>query len=272
MQVKRAETEKAARVGEREAARTVLRREVRAAAAGATGEEAFFDRLREAGVLVRVRYSERNPDQVTGLAVAWPSQLTAAGQPVFYSGGKLGPDLTWPHLSSRWTNNTTPDIGRLSAGQIVDGITNRFTTFTAGETADVITATGDVLNAVARRAEGIRGVGPHHESAARYQRSVRDPEDRRPAPSAGGGELRAIARMLAVSPRTPATDLVVALLRLLDIIGQHRTDQGRMVQADAVMAAKQHLTASPVPPVSVAAQSATLQAWVATTTQPGLRR
>jgi hypothetical protein len=76
-----------------------------------------------------------------------------------------------------------------------------------------------------------------------------------------------IARMIAAGPRTPAIDLIVALLRLLDVVGQHRTNQGQLVQAEAATAARQHLTptlaASPV--VAARAQA------VVPVARPGLR-
>jgi hypothetical protein len=266
VQVKRAESEKAARVGEREPARTILRREVRAAAAGASDGDGFFAGLRDAGVLVKIRYSERDPGVVTGFAVGWPSQLTADGQPVFYSAGKLGPDLTWPQLASRWTDTTITAHGQ-SAGRLVDGIARRFTGLSAVESADVISASGDVLNAAARRAEGIRGVGPYHDTANRFQRAIRDPDERRPEPSRAGGELRMIARMVATGPRTPTADLVVALLRLLDAIGQYRANQGRYAQVAAVTAARQHLT--PAGTVNTPYQAVPRQE--APVARPGLR-
>jgi hypothetical protein len=65
-----AEEQKAARAGQAEPVPTVLRRQVRIAAAGATTMTEFLDRLRRDGVLVHERHSERNPGQITGYAVA----------------------------------------------------------------------------------------------------------------------------------------------------------------------------------------------------------
>ena len=56
------------------AARAVLRKMVSEAAEQARDEAGFFARLREAGVLVRLRFSETNAGQVTGYAVALPGQ------------------------------------------------------------------------------------------------------------------------------------------------------------------------------------------------------
>ena len=77
----RAETGKAARHGRGEPPRTTLRRHVATAAASAASAEEFFARLDQAGVLVRLRYSTRNPGQVTGYAVALPDDTARNGEP-----------------------------------------------------------------------------------------------------------------------------------------------------------------------------------------------
>ena len=87
----RSESEKADRKRWAETARVTLRREVSTAAAAATDERDFFARLQHAGVLVRTRSSARNPGEITGYAVALPADTTPAGEPVWYSGGKLPP-------------------------------------------------------------------------------------------------------------------------------------------------------------------------------------
>ena len=53
--------------------REVLRARVRAALAGSQGWEEFAGRLRSSGVLVRERYSTRNPSELTGYAVGLPT-------------------------------------------------------------------------------------------------------------------------------------------------------------------------------------------------------
>jgi len=97
----RAETEKAARAGWETPSRVALGREVRAAAGGAQDVEGFFARLRDVGLLVKQRRSERD-GALTGYAVALPDRTGSAGGPVFYSGGKLAADLTLPKLVARW--------------------------------------------------------------------------------------------------------------------------------------------------------------------------
>ena len=97
-----AETAKAQRRGQAEPVRDTLRRSVRTAAAGATTLAEFLDRLRDDGLLVRERHSERTPGELTGYAVASPDSVDPAGKPIYYGGGKLAADLTLPKLRSRW--------------------------------------------------------------------------------------------------------------------------------------------------------------------------
>jgi hypothetical protein len=54
-------------------------------------------------VLVRERFRVKSPGQVSGLSVALPGDTTRAGGPVWYGGGKLAADLSWPKLRQRWT-------------------------------------------------------------------------------------------------------------------------------------------------------------------------
>ena len=81
--------------------RLVLRHLVRAAAAGSSGWEDFTERLRQSGVQLRPRMSERDPGQITGYAVALPGH-SDSGQAIWFGGGKLAPDLTLPQLQRRW--------------------------------------------------------------------------------------------------------------------------------------------------------------------------
>ena len=60
--------------------------------------------LEQAGVVVRRRFSTRNPGQVTGYSVALPGDTAKTGEPVWYGGGKLAADLTLPKLRQRWAD------------------------------------------------------------------------------------------------------------------------------------------------------------------------
>jgi hypothetical protein len=79
-----------------------LRRLVAAAAAGARSEPEFFAALDNRKLLVRLRHSTHNPGEVTGYAVGLDGDTTAAGDQIWYGGGKLAPDLSLPKLRRRW--------------------------------------------------------------------------------------------------------------------------------------------------------------------------
>jgi hypothetical protein len=112
----RAEQEKARRAGRPEAPRTVLRRQVEAAAAAARSEREFFGGLAARGLTVRLRHSPSRPGEVTGYAVSLPGDLSASGGPVWYGGGKLAADLSLPKLRRRWPTGH----GRLSGREMRD--------------------------------------------------------------------------------------------------------------------------------------------------------
>jgi len=95
-----AETAKAERRGDREPVRDTLRRSVRTAGSSSLGQ--FLDRLRGDGVLVRERFSERIPGQITGYSVALPGRSDPGGRPIYFGGGKLAADLTLLKLLRRW--------------------------------------------------------------------------------------------------------------------------------------------------------------------------
>jgi len=116
-----AEMQKAARRGQAEPVRDTLRRSVRTAAAGAASLGEFLERLRDDGLLVRERMSERNPGEITGYAVAMPDAVDPGGQPIYYGGGKLAADLTLPKLRRRW-DVATPDGDSPQASRETGGL------------------------------------------------------------------------------------------------------------------------------------------------------
>ncbi|MFE0453097.1 relaxase/mobilization nuclease domain-containing protein [Streptomyces sp. NPDC058914] len=94
------ETEKAARRGLQETARETLQRTVREAAAAATSDSDFFDRIGAAGVRVQQRIA---PDgNITGYSVALPGDRDGRQQPVWFSGSRLAADLSLPRVRERW--------------------------------------------------------------------------------------------------------------------------------------------------------------------------
>ncbi|MGW7004485.1 relaxase/mobilization nuclease domain-containing protein [Streptomyces sp. NPDC054933] len=101
-----AERHKAGRQGRERTAREELRETVRRAVAGATSEQEFFDRLGAAGLLVRRRLAPSG--DLLGYKVALADDRNKDGEPVFYPGSKLAPDLSLPRIRERWSQDSAP--------------------------------------------------------------------------------------------------------------------------------------------------------------------
>ncbi|MBF5082386.1 relaxase/mobilization nuclease domain-containing protein [Quadrisphaera sp. INWT6] len=229
----RAETEKAQRDGRSETPRVMLRRAVSSAAAVTDSPEAFLAELRAAGVLVNLRYSEVDPEKVTGYSVAWPGDHTADGAPVYFGGSKLAPELSWARLGARWQQPVLAPRAEASAvdgtgwaperdsspvavpgpsreldpsrrRDALDGATAAIVSagqvLSGGGPAsagadDIAAAAGDVIAVTGRLVEG-RADGYLSRIGDRYQRAARVPWARRPEPSATAAVLRRAAREL----------------------------------------------------------------------------
>lgn len=201
----RAETEQTRRQRRSEEPRVTLRRQVATVAAMADSEAAFFSQLRADGLLVRERFSRRDPGEVTGYAVALLGHVNRQGRPVWFGGGRLAADLTLPKLRHRWTGmaaapeHTAVERNAAWSEAIVVSrqATERLRSCGVGSpvAADIAWATADVLRVTARKLGG----GPKrllHCAADAYDRAARVPYARIPASTAGNG-LRAVARILA---------------------------------------------------------------------------
>ncbi|MFF4820742.1 relaxase/mobilization nuclease domain-containing protein [Kitasatospora sp. NPDC001309] len=90
---------KAERTGRTETPRESLREAVRQAVAGAAGEEEFFTRLREAGLRVKLRNAPSG--DVLGYSVALPGDRNRDGEPIWFPGSTLAPDLSLPRIRRR---------------------------------------------------------------------------------------------------------------------------------------------------------------------------
>ncbi|MEU2774648.1 relaxase/mobilization nuclease domain-containing protein [Streptomyces sp. NPDC007162] len=99
-----AERHKAERQGRERTAREELRETVRRAVAGARSDEEFFDRLAAAGLLIRQRVAPSG--DLLGYKVALPDDLNKDGDPIFYPGARLAPDLSLPRIRERWSGDT----------------------------------------------------------------------------------------------------------------------------------------------------------------------
>ena len=262
----RAESEKAARRGLAEAPRITLRRQVTTAAAAAGSEGEFFARLDQAGVLVRKRFSVTNSGQVTGYSVALPGDTTTKGGPVWYGGGKLAADLSWPKLRQRWTpHRITPGAAGLTAAErnaAWDHATRAAADAAAhiramarthpAAAADAAWATSGTLHVAA----AVLGSRILRQAADAYDRDARPPYGRIPPPSPAGNQLRQAARLLSAfagltgdRSMTPIV-LITRLAALAEAVAELRDAQQHAAQAAAARAAAErlHAAAHPAPP------------------------
>ena len=261
----RAEHEKARRTGRPEPARITLKRHVATAAAAAASEPEFFARLQQAGVLVRTRLSTRTPGQVTGYAVALPHDTTRTGAPVWYSGGKLAPDLTLPKLRHRWQpaigtgpipgghltwheRNAIWEHAARTAAHATEQIRRLGATDPAAA-ADAAWAAADTL----RAADAALPSRVIRQAADSYDRAARGPHGRIPRPTPVGNSLRDTARLLSAlgmvtGDRTPtAIALILRLAALAETIADLRHLQQRAAQAAAARTAAERLRAAASP-------------------------
>ena len=262
----RAENEKAARRGLEEALRVTLRRQVTTAAASANSEQEFFARLDQAAVLVRKRFSVKNPGQVTGYSAALPGDTTKDGGPVWYGGGKLAADLTWPKLQQRWTpHRATPGAGRLTAEQR-NAVWDHATRVAADAAAqiralawtdpaaatDAAWATSDALHVAA----AMLGSRILQQAADAYDRAARPPYGRIPPPTPAGNRLRQAARIMSAftyltHDRSLALVVLITRLAVLaEAVAELRESQQRAAQAAAALRAAERLYAATRPAVA----------------------
>jgi hypothetical protein len=259
----RAENEKAGRRGLDEAPRVTLRRAVSVAAASSVTVEEFFARLQAAGITVRQRYSTNNPGQVTGYAVALNGDVNKDGKPVWYSGGKLAADLTWPKLALHWhparqvTDIELTDAERAAlfedAAKAAANATEHIRAFAAtspGAAADAAQAAADTLHVAADTlhvAAAILHSRPLRQVANFYERAAREPFGRIPPPTKAGNQLRQAARVMAACAhlsgnRTSTWAIVIVrLAALAEAVAELRDAQQRAAQARAALTAARQL-------------------------------
>ena len=211
-------------------------------------------------MLVRVRYSTRNPGQVTGYAVALADDTARAGGPVWFGGGKLAADLSLPKLRARWegASGTAQPRAQLTAeernaiwdhaARTVQEARDRIRLCAATDPAaasDAAWAAADALHAAA----AVLGSGVIRQAADSYARAARIPYARIPRPTRAGASLRQAARLLARTtltgqqPSAAHAGLVAQLVSLVETVTELRQAQQHAAQAAAARRAAQHLHA-----------------------------
>ncbi|NJP43241.1 relaxase/mobilization nuclease domain-containing protein [Actinacidiphila epipremni] len=88
-----AERAKAERLGRPVTSREWLREQAYAVLAAVGSEQEFFDVLGSLGITVNKRLGPKS-GEVTGYSLAAPGDTNTSGEPVFYGGSKLAPDLS----------------------------------------------------------------------------------------------------------------------------------------------------------------------------------
>jgi hypothetical protein len=246
-----------------------LRRRVRVAAALATDEDDFFGRLQNAGVLVRLRYSTREPGKVTGYAVGLHEHTTAAGATVWYGGGRLGPDLTLPRLRTRWSisqpepsragaaarlaaqfDSVLPDVYQRAANATAQAAAAMYAATDPHLVSAIASAAADILTTMARTWEGVRG-GPLTDAAEALDRAAHEPRQRPAAPPprvSHAAPLRSMARLIGLMgalsrdrDTMAALHLLYTLAALAESLADLRDVQHRRHQAQAARASARRL-------------------------------
>jgi len=255
-----AERHKAERQGRERTAREELRETVRRAVTGATSEEEFFDRLAAAGLLIRKRAAPSG--DLLGYKVALPDDRNKDGEPVFYPGARLAPDLSLPRIRERWSGDARNDPTPLRedavrAGPGTPASARRRTASAAWQAVllveqgdDVvaaahIAATGEVLDAIAKTSAAhtrreLRDAATAFERASRSHIRAARGHDRalrqaarelvHGGPALGRGEDGATAAM--------AIDM---LFFLITAAAHWHAKKGHAQQAEAATRAAEHL-------------------------------
>jgi hypothetical protein len=239
-------------------------------ALAATGSwDEFADWLSRDGVLVRPRMSTLQPGEVTGYAVALrPTGFDIDRTPVWFSGGKLAPDLTLPRLQRRWAATPGPAEPRRTqdsqherrrrqdkrpagwaareAAEAVRGaqrdVQDAAGRVGPGPAVNSAAAASDVLHAVSRLVEWKRP-GPLRQAAEDYDRATRPARRSRTRTTSTARALRAAARGLALASFAAASDLppLVQLLEqlaaLADAVAALRQAQEQAARAAAARVA-----------------------------------
>ncbi|TDC75694.1 relaxase/mobilization nuclease domain-containing protein [Streptomyces hainanensis] len=242
-----AERFKAERHQRQRTPREQLREAVRQAVAGASSQDEFFARLSEQGLLVRQRHAPSG--DLLGYTVALVGDHDHRGEPVWFSGTKLAPDLSWPRIRARLGPHVTvpavtPVRARADATDATwtaasildqDDAAAAAQLVAAGELLDAltITATAPTRAQIAAAARVFERAARSHIHAAHAQARA----------------LHRAARSLALAgtplgrgPDGAATAMLLSALILLVVAGHtwHAT-RAHHQQAAAALQAAEHL-------------------------------
>jgi hypothetical protein len=232
--------------------------------AGGGGDEAgFFAGLGEAGLLVRLRFSDADPGQVTGYSVALPGHGEEGRAVAWCGGGRLAQELSLPRLRQAWGQGRSGVPGRSGAAGLTAperdaiyqhaarqaglaaGHVRRCVGGDPGAGADAAWAAADALHMAARAV----GSPALQQAAEAYDRAARARYGRVPKWTGDGQRLRAMARLMGLlgggytAGAFASAGLLANLAGLADAVAELRQAQQHAAQAAAARSASAHLHA-----------------------------
>ncbi|MEU9481201.1 relaxase/mobilization nuclease domain-containing protein [Streptomyces sp. NPDC048191] len=257
-----AERAKAKRTGRAEPPRETLREHVRQALAGAANEDEFFRRLTEAGLRLEKRLAPSG--DILGYKVALPGDRNRDGEPIWFPGSRLAPDLSLRKIRQRLAAGSlgdepasvasrAPHTSRpASARRDATHVAEQAVTVLAGDDeaagAAQLIGVGELLDAVAQTAP--TSTRPELAEAARaFERATRshiraEQADHRALRSAARGIVRA-GNALGKGEDGGATAMLLSTMVLVTIAAvRWHSARGHAQQAAAARQAAQHLRAA----------------------------
>ncbi|MCH0567420.1 relaxase/mobilization nuclease domain-containing protein [Streptomyces sp. MUM 2J] len=256
-----AERAKAERQGQTVTARHWLREQAYAVAAAVHNEADYFTVLQSLGIKVKTRLGPETGD-VIGYSLAAPGDTNAAGEPVWYGGSKLAPDLSINRLRERLPAQKAAERPRYVADpsdpwrHTATAIHTARTVLDSGDDAAAqghLAAFGDALYNVASAT-----TGPHRAelraAAAAFNRARRSSTR---ADHQAATALRKAAKELAYASNEPgglAIALLFATVHLARAAAKWHEQRGHEQQAAAAEEAFRHLQSGyqqAAPPVLV---------------------
>ncbi|MFI1382950.1 mobilization protein [Embleya sp. NPDC020886] len=239
-----AERRKAERRGRTTTPREQLREMVRTAVAAASNETEFFAALDRLGVQIRKRVLPSG--DVGGYNVALPDDTNAHGEPIWFSGTRLAPDLSLPKIRARF--HPDPDRGTPTtetwyrAAATLDAVPGHLRQSEDEAAAGQLCALGEAFAAMVVVTTGPTRIEVRRASIA-FERATRS---RIKADQRAGDALRSAARDLLWAGRGEqdggATAMILCTLVLAAIAAAHwHRARNHHQQAAAAHQALQHL-------------------------------
>ncbi|WP_371097087.1 relaxase/mobilization nuclease domain-containing protein [Streptomyces sanglieri] len=245
-----AERAKAQRQGQTVTARHWLRERAYAVAAAVHTEADYFTVLQSLGIKVKTRLGPESGD-VIGYSLAALGDTNAAGEPVWYGGSKLAPDLSINRLRERFPDQEKVESPRFAAGpaepwqHTIAAIQTAHHALDSDDDAAAqghLAAFGDALYNIASATPG-----PHRAelraAASAFNRASRSATR---ADHQAATALRKAAKELAYAPNQPgglAIALLFATVHLARAAAKWHEQRGHAQQAAAAEEAFRYLQA-----------------------------